>query len=109
MHMIFNNPLFACVLGAVLCLSGIAAPADPGQRPYAEAEFLRLVMDKPIEEIKKAIGEPVSITKKNNFEFWLYEAIVRQGESDKIFKYTQLAISGGVIKNIGNSNRIMSR
>ena len=65
--------------------------------------------DASIEEIKKAIGEPVSITKKNNFEFWLYEAIVRQGESDKIFKYTQLAISGGVIKNIGNSNRIMSR
>lgn len=107
--MIFKKTLFSCILGAVLCCGGIAAYADAGRGPYAEAEFLRLALDKPIEEIKKAIGEPVSITKKNNFEFWLYEAIVRQGESGKIFKYTQLAISDGVIKNIGNSNRTMPR
>ncbi len=107
--MISNKKILSCVLGVIFSFGGIYAQADSGSRPYAEAEFLRMVLDNPIEEIKKAIGEPVSITKKNNFEFWLYESLVRQGESDKIFKYTQLAIADGVVKNIGNSNRIIPR
>jgi len=76
---------------------------------YEELKFLDAFAGKTPSYVRKQLGEPVLIEKKENaggtVEFWLYENIVQQGKSDKLYKYTQIGIVNNVIETLGHSNR----
>ncbi len=72
---------------------------------YTEAGFLKEILGKSEDVVIEILGEPIKIVTKNNMKFFLYESLVQQGDADKYFKYTQLAIVNGIVQNIGNSNR----
>lgn len=38
-------------------------------------------------------------------EFWVYKNIVKVGNTDKTYKYTQIGIINNYIETLGNTNR----
>ncbi|MCG8380574.1 MAG: hypothetical protein MI865_14010, partial [Proteobacteria bacterium] len=85
----------------------IPAQAEQLDTHYTESDFLKIVLGKTKDEVRKVLGEPIDIATKKNMTFWLYKSIVQQGKSEKCFKYTQLAIINGIVQNVGNSNRAL--
>lgn len=102
-HALIYRFLFMFVITAPIMTSH----ADTENTIYSEAEFIKMVMDKPVEDVKAIIGEPLDVVKKGDMEFLLYAALVQQGKTDKVFKYTQLSVTKGLVQNVGNSNRSM--
>jgi hypothetical protein len=83
--------------------------AGSADRPtYDEFIFLDTFKGKNAEFVLKTIGEPDLIEKKENaggtVEFWLYENLVRQGSSDKLYRFTQIGIVNDAIETLGHTN-----
>jgi hypothetical protein len=75
-----------------------------------ENDFVKMFSGKDAKFVREHLGEPLKISSKNNesgtVEFWLYKDIVRMGDKDKTFQFTQIGIINGHIETLGNSNRV---
>lgn len=95
------------VLLFCLLVSGLAFAAQPG--PYEELKFLETFAGKSAEFVKTELGEPASVVKRENeggtVEFWVYQDKVRQGTSDKVYRFTQIGIANGFVETLGHTNR----
>lgn len=77
--------------------------------PIEEFEFVKIFSGKNAEFVRNKLGEPEEIMKRENeggtVEFWIYKDIVKIGNSDKTYKYTQVGIINNFIETLGNTNR----
>lgn len=75
----------------------------------AEFEFVKMFAGKDAEFVREKLGEPDEISSKENasgtVEFWLYKDLVRIGNGDKMYKYTQIGIINNYVETLGNTNR----
>ncbi|BDZ73567.1 MULTISPECIES: hypothetical protein [Methylophaga] len=102
--------LLPLLLSLLLFIPGISHAADATlQKPYEEMAFLKHFTGKTPEFIKAELGEPDSISKRENssgkIEFWIYHDLVQQAHSDKIYRYTQFGIVNGHVETLGHTNR----
>lgn len=78
-------------------------------RTYEELPFLQEFAGKDADYIQAKLGEPASIVKKENaggsVEFWIYRDLVRQGSSDKVYRFTQIGIVNDAVETLGHTNR----
>ncbi|MDO8826689.1 hypothetical protein [Methylophaga sp.] len=99
------------VMSAFLALFSfnIAYADSELQIPVAEFEFVKIFSGKDAEFVRDKLGEPEEIMKRENesgtVEFWIYKDIVKVGNSDKTYKYTQIGIINNYIETLGNTNR----
>lgn len=94
----------------LFCLSlSASAFAQQTAANYEELQFLKTFAGQTAEFVKTELGEPASVVKRENeggkIEFWVYENKVRQGTSDKVYRYTQIGIANGVVETLGHTNR----
>ncbi len=77
--------------------------------PIVEFEFVKMFSGKNADFVRDKLGEPEEIMKRENesgtVEFWIYKDIVKIGNSDKTYKYTQIGIINNYIETLGNTNR----
>lgn len=77
--------------------------------PIAEFEFVKIFSGKDSDFVREKLGEPEEIMKRENesgtVEFWIYKNIVKVGNTDKTYKYTQIGIINNYIETLGNTNR----
>jgi hypothetical protein len=102
--------LLPLLLSLLLFIPSISHAADATlQKPYEEMAFLKHFTGKTPEFIKAELGEPDSISKRENtsgkIEFWIYHDLVQQAYSDKIYRYTQFGIVNGHVETLGHTNR----
>ncbi len=75
----------------------------------AEFEFVKMISGKDAEFVREKLGEPDEISSKKNasgtVEFWIYKNLVRIGNGDKTYKYTQIGIINNHVETLGNTNR----
>ncbi|MCX4192266.1 hypothetical protein [Methylophaga sp. OBS1] len=95
------------VLLFCLSLSAAAIAAEPGA--YEELKFLETFAGKSAEFVKTELGEPASVVKRENeggtVEFWIYQDKVRQGTSEKVYRFTQIGFANGFVETLGHTNR----
>jgi hypothetical protein len=77
---------------------------------YEEVAFLKEFAGKDADYVKSKLGEPDSIDKRENasgvIEFWVYHDLVKQQNSDKIYKFTQVGIVNNYVETLGHTNRL---
>lgn len=80
-------------------------------KPYDEMPFLEQFAGKTAEYVRQELGKPDSIAKKENtsgtIEFWVYNNLVKQANSEKIYRYTQIGIVNNYVETLGHTNREM--
>lgn len=100
-------PLMLMSLVLLLPGSGRADTAD--DRPYAEIAFLKQFSGKNADYVRSQLGKPDTVTARENdggkVEFWVYRDLVRQGSSDKTYRYTQIGIVNDAVETLGHTNR----
>jgi len=83
------------VLSLLLSLNAYA-DSPSTSAPFPEMEFVKEFSGKNADYIMTRLGKPYKKVVKENaggiVEFWLYQNLVKQGSSDKIFKFTQIGI-----------------
>jgi hypothetical protein len=94
----------------LFCLSvTTAAFAQQANDLYEELQFLKTFAGQSAEFVKTELGEPTSVVQRENqggtVEFWIYQDRVRQGTSDKVYRYTQIGIANGFVETLGHTNR----
>jgi hypothetical protein len=76
--------------------------------PISEIEFIKEFSGKDADYILAKLGEPYKKISKENaggtVEFWLYQNLVNQGSSEKVFKFTQIGIVNNYVETLGNTN-----
>jgi len=79
------------------------------EEPIPEFEFVKIFSGKDADFVKERLGEPDEIMKRENdsgkVEFWVYKNIVKIGNSDETYKYTQIGIINDYVETLGNTNR----
>ncbi|THK40855.1 hypothetical protein E8Q33_11220 [Methylophaga sp. SB9B] len=107
MKKLFNTLAMSAFLA--LFSFNIAYADSKLQIPVAEFEFVKIFSGKDAEFVRDKLGEPAEIMKRENesgsVEFWIYKDIVKVGNSDKTYKYTQIGIINNYIETLGNTNR----
>lgn len=107
MKKIFNTLVMSAFLA--LFSFNIAYADSKLEMPVAEFEFVKIFSGKDAEFVRDKLGEPAEIMKRENesgsVEFWIYKDIVKVGNSDKTYKYTQIGIINNYIETLGNTNR----
>ncbi|HAO25333.1 MULTISPECIES: hypothetical protein [Gammaproteobacteria] len=102
-----NNIVISVFL--VLWTLNIASAESAPSIPIAEFEFVKIFSGKDADFVKDKLGEPAEIMKRENesgtVEFWIYKNIVKIGNTDKTYKYTQIGIINNYIETLGNTNR----
>ncbi len=102
-----NNIVISVFL--VLWTLNIASGESAPSIPIAEFEFVKIFSGKDADFVKDKLGEPAEIMKRENesgtVEFWIYKNIVKIGNTDKTYKYTQIGIINNYIETLGNTNR----
>ncbi|GAB4293109.1 MAG: hypothetical protein Kow0083_06200 [Methylophaga sp.] len=90
-----------------LSISALAEPTS--NEAYEEIQFLKMFAGQTADFVKSELGEPDSVVKRENaggtIEFWVYHDKVRQGTSDKIYRFTQIGIANGFVETLGHTNR----
>lgn len=100
--------MLSIIIFCFFSLFSIVSMAE-ASKTYEELKFLDAFAGKDPSYVRAQLGEPMMIEKKENaggtVEFWVYENIVQQGKSDKLYKFTQIGIVNNVIETLGHSNR----
>lgn len=75
----------------------------------SEVEFVKMFAGKDADFVREKLGEPETISSKDNasgtVEFWVYKNLVKMGDTDKTFKFTQIGIINNYVETLGNTNR----
>lgn len=107
MKKLFNTVVISAFL-AFFTINIAYSETDP-KIPIAEFEFVKIFSGKDADFVRSKLGEPAEIMKRENesgtVEFWIYKNIVKIGNSDKTYKYTQIGIINNYIETLGNTNR----
>jgi hypothetical protein len=99
------------VISALIALFSlnVAYSEDSLALPVGEFEFVKIFSGKDAGFVREKLGEPAEIMKRENesgtVEFWVYKNIVKVGNTDKTYKYTQIGIINNYIETLGNTNR----
>lgn len=105
---IFLNTVVLSAFIALFSLN-VAYSEEALALPVAEFEFVKIFSGKDADFIREKLGEPAEIMKRENesgtVEFWVYKNIVKVGNTDKTYKYTQIGIINNYIETLGNTNR----
>ncbi len=104
----FLNTVVISALIALFSLN-VAYSEEALALPVAEFEFVKIFSGKDAGFVREKLGEPAEIMKRENesgtVEFWVYKNIVKVGNTDKTYKYTQIGIINNYIETLGNTNR----
>lgn len=100
--------ILSVVLLFITLSTAVLAQPD-ATKVYEEIQFLKTFAGQSADFVKAELGEPDSVVKRENaggtIEFWVYHDKVRQGSSDKIYRFTQIGIANGFVETLGHTNR----